>query len=46
LCCRKGILNDICNLEETGRGMIIVERLCDKVEVNRKGNRITVVKKL
>jgi serine/threonine-protein kinase RsbW len=44
LCCSKGILDEACNLEETGRGMIIVERLCEKVEVNKKGNRITVVK--
>lgn len=39
------ILN-ICDIKENGRGIIIVENLCDKVKYNTKGNKIVVLKKL
>lgn len=34
------------NLEHCGRGMLLVKGLCEKVEFNKKGNRVLVVKKL
>jgi Anti-sigma regulatory factor (Ser/Thr protein kinase) len=37
---------DICDIMESGRGMIIVKNLCDCVKVNSKGNKIVVLKKL
>lgn len=37
---------DICGVKETGRGMLIVKNLCDKVKFNEKGNKIVVMKKL
>ena len=37
---------DICDIQESGRGMIIVRNLCDCVKVNNKGNKIVVLKKL
>lgn len=40
---RKG---DVCEIMESGRGMIIVKNLCDCVKVNNKGNKIVVLKKL
>jgi serine/threonine-protein kinase RsbW len=33
-------------LEESGRGMLLVKGLSDKVKVNSKGNRISVLKKI
>ena len=41
----KEIMN-ICDMEENGRGMLIVENLCDKVRYNTKGNKIVVLKNL
>jgi serine/threonine-protein kinase RsbW len=38
--------NDICSIMESGRGVQIVQSLCDKVKVNTKGNKIEVMKKL
>lgn len=38
--------DDICCFKETGRGMLIVENLCDKLKLNKKGNKVLVVKKL
>jgi len=41
--------DDICNLndiKETGRGILIVKSLCEKVKFNNKGNMVCVVKKL
>lgn len=37
---------DVCGIEECGRGIMIVNSLCDRVRVNARGNRILVVKKL
>ena len=37
---------DICDFKENGRGIMIVNSLCDRVKVNARGNRIMVVKKL
>jgi len=34
------------DLQECGRGLQIVKSLCDSIIFNRKGNRITVLKKL
>jgi len=41
--------NNICNLndvKETGRGILIVKSLCEKIKFNKKGNMVCVVKKL
>lgn len=38
--------DDICNVMESGRGILIVRNLCDQVKVNDKGNKIVVLKKL
>ena len=38
--------DDICNVMESGRGILIVKNLCDKVKVNDKGNKVVVLKKL
>lgn len=37
---------DLCDLKVSGRGLLIVTNLCDKVRFNKKGNRIIVLKKL
>lgn len=37
---------DISDLKESGRGILIVKNLCDKVKYNTKGNKIVVLKKL
>ncbi|HOA55514.1 MAG: ATP-binding protein [Acetivibrionales bacterium] len=31
---------------ESGRGIMIVKGLCDKVKVNKKGNKITILKRI
>ena len=33
-------------LKETGRGLFIVKSLCNKLKFNKKGNKVTVLKKL
>lgn len=38
--------DDICDVLESGRGILIVKNLCDQVKVNEKGNKIVVLKKL
>lgn len=41
--------NNICNLsdiKETGRGILIVKNLCEKIKFNKKGNMVCVIKKL
>ncbi|NJD03152.1 MAG: ATP-binding protein [Ruminiclostridium sp.] len=38
--------NDICNVMESGRGILIVKKLCDRVKVNDRGNKIVVLIKL
>ena len=37
---------DICDLKETGRGLLIVKNLCDKIKFNKKGNKVIVVKSI
>ena len=37
---------DICDLKESGRGILIVKSLCDSVKYNSKGNKIVVLKRL
>ncbi len=34
------------SLCEHGRGLIIVEQLCDRVKFNRCGNRVSIIKRL
>jgi serine/threonine-protein kinase RsbW len=38
--------DDIFNMRETGRGLILVENLCNSVRFNKKGNRVVVKKNL
>lgn len=38
--------DDIYNMDENGRGILILKGLCDDIEVNRKGNRIKVSKSI
>jgi len=33
-------------MSESGRGIMIVKSLCDKVKVNRKGNKIIILKSI
>ncbi|HHV98332.1 MAG TPA: ATP-binding protein [Clostridiaceae bacterium] len=37
---------EICNLKETGRGLLIVKNLCDEIKFNKKGNKVIVVKSI
>jgi serine/threonine-protein kinase RsbW len=37
---------DFCDLKETGRGIVIVSNLCDKIKFNKKGNKVIVMKRL
>ena len=39
-------ITEICDMKETGRGILIVKSLCDKVKLNNRGNKIVVLKKL
>jgi serine/threonine-protein kinase RsbW len=39
-------IDDICNLKETGRGILIVKNLSNRMKYNYKGNRVIVIKKL
>ena len=38
--------DDICEVMENGRGILIINSLCKKVRMNEKGNRIAVIKEL
>ncbi|NMB33337.1 MAG: ATP-binding protein [Clostridium sp.] len=38
--------DDLMQLKESGRGVIIVEGLCDKLKFNEKGNKAVILKKL
>lgn len=40
--CTSGVVD----MKETGRGMVIVESLCEKVRFNKKGNRVVAIKSL
>ncbi|HHX18595.1 MAG TPA: ATP-binding protein [Clostridium sp.] len=42
----KPINCDVCDLKESGRGMILVTNLSEKIIFNAKGNRIEVIKRL
>lgn len=37
---------DVCDLKESGRGMILVTNLSKKISFNAKGNRVEVIKRL
>ncbi|MCR4435195.1 MAG: ATP-binding protein [Clostridiales bacterium] len=37
---------DLCNIKETGRGLLIIKSLCDKIKFNQKGNKVIVLKRL
>lgn len=37
---------DLCDLKESGRGMLIVKNLCDRLTFNKKGNKVVVLKKI
>lgn len=39
-------INDVCNMKETGRGILIVKSLCDRLKFNEKGNKVVILKKL
>lgn len=39
-------LIDISDIKETGRGILIVKSLCDRIRFNKKGNKVMVVKKM
>jgi len=41
-----GSEQEICDLKETGRGLLIVKNLCDKIKFNKKGNKVIVVKSI
>ncbi|AUS98151.1 hypothetical protein CDQ84_10580 [Clostridium thermosuccinogenes] len=41
-CCMESLFD----AKETGRGIMIVESLCEKIKHNRKGNKIVAVKKI
>jgi len=43
---RKAFERDFCNVEETGRGINIVKKLCEDFMVNEKGNKVVINKKL
>lgn len=48
LCDSDGIdaFNSLCDLKETGRGILIVKTLSDSVRYNRKGNKVIILKKI
>lgn len=35
-----------CSIKENGRGLMIVQCLCDKINFNSSGNKVTVLKRL
>ncbi|MCX7841901.1 MAG: ATP-binding protein [Clostridia bacterium] len=37
---------DIFDMKETGRGILIVNKLCDRVKFNKKGNKVVILKSL
>jgi serine/threonine-protein kinase RsbW len=38
--------SDICSIMESGRGILIVNSLCDSIRVNARGNKIVLLKTL
>lgn len=46
-CCFSDVLDtDVCDMKETGRGIMIVKSLCDCIKYNKKGNKVVVLKKV
>lgn len=45
-CSRQKFLSETDYMNENGRGIMIIRGLCDKVKVNKKGNKIVIVKKM
>jgi serine/threonine-protein kinase RsbW len=43
---KMNLLEEFCDLKETGRGILIVSNLCDKLKHNVKGNKVIVLKKV
>lgn len=41
-CCCENIFD----IKETGRGLLLVKNLCDSIQFNMKGNRVTIEKEL
>ncbi|ADU73531.1 serine/threonine-protein kinase RsbW [Acetivibrio thermocellus AD2] len=39
-------VTDVCDLKENGRGILIVKNLCDRIRLNKKGNKVIVFKSL
>lgn len=46
VCCAEDYLADLCDVKETGRGLLIVRNLCDGMKFNKKGNKVIVLKRL
>jgi len=46
ICSRNESLSEADYMNESGRGMMIIKGLCDRVKVNKKGNKIVIVKKI
>jgi serine/threonine-protein kinase RsbW len=46
--CCTGIVNaeDLSDVKESGRGILIVNNLCDRVKFNNKGNKVVLLKKI
>jgi len=39
-------INNCCSLLESGRGIVVVKCLCEKLKFNKKGNRVLVLKRI
>ena len=39
-------IDNYCDIKETGRGILIVRNLSDRITFNQKGNKVVVLKKL
>lgn len=37
---------ELTEMKEYGRGVMIIENLCDRIKFNRKGNKVIVLKKI
>ena len=45
--CNKADFSENCfDMKETGRGILIVSNLCEKIKFNKKGNKVIALKKL
>ena len=45
-CKRAQLKENFFEMNETGRGILIVSNLCDKIKFNKRGNRVIALKKL